>query len=270
MHIAISEAPPDFGVVWSVVRELRQTRDAPVDLWGCDKVVDHTAPRDVLEFQTLVAAMLSSQTKDQCVKMAMDNLVASDLSVGGILALTELEIDEKIKMVGFHSTKARNIRIVAKIIKDEYNGRVPSTFDDLMKLPGVGPKMSYLVMSCAFGISSGICVDTHVHRISTLLGWGCRKCQSCVNPEHTRRILEQWVPKHMWREYTYLLVGLGQMTQGSRATLLERCLSSADPLSGLKLLRKIKFNFRNLNVRAKIDSLEVSEELIQYVAKLPS
>lgn len=133
-------APAEFSALWNIIEELRHIRDAPVDLWGCDKVVDHTAPKDVFEFQTLVAAMLSSQTKDRCVKAAMDNLLVSDLSIAGVLSLSDEEIDEKIRMVGFHTTKARNIRLVAKILREEYESRVPPSFSELLKLPGVGPK----------------------------------------------------------------------------------------------------------------------------------
>ena len=246
--------PSDFDEVWSIINQLRVTKDAPVDLWGCDKVVDHSAPKDVFEFQILVAAMLSSQTKDQCVKLGMDNLLKGDLSVGGVLNMTEDEVDEKIKMVGFHRTKARNIRAVAKILKDTYGGRVPSSFEDLTNLPGVGPKMANLVKSCAFGESSGICVDTHVHRITTLLGWGCRKCKSsCKNPEHTRLALESWVPRELWREYTYLLVGLGQQSQSQRQLLLNRCMNLPDPKKGLSFLRRTKFNFNKLEMSTNDD-----------------
>ena len=240
--------PPDFHAVWEIVKSLRSIKDAPVDLWGCDKVVDHSAPKDVFEFQTLVAAMLSSQTKDQSVKQGMDNLLKSDLSASGVLSMTEDEIDEKIRMVGFHRTKARNIRSVAHILKQNHSGRVPMSFEELTSLPGVGPKMANLVMSCAFNESSGICVDTHVHRICTLLDWGCKKCKSqCKQPEHTRQVVEKWVPKHMWREFTYLLVGLGQQSQSQRQLLLDRCLNLDKPENGLKFLRRLKFNFNNLD-----------------------
>ena len=260
----------EFQSTWMIIQQLRKVKDAPVDLWGCDKVVDKSAPREVFEFQILVAAMLSSQTKDQMVKRGMDSLLVPDLSVEGILSLTEAEIDEKIKMVGFHTTKARNIRAVAQIIKTEHSGRVPADFEQLVSFPGVGPKMANLVMSCAFNQTSGICVDTHVHRISSELGWGCKKCKaSCKNPEHTRAELEGWLPRDMWREFTYLLVGLGQMQQGARETLLTRCLQLADPFGGIKLLKRIKFNFRNLDIRAIAEKAGIDEQqALDYIGKL--
>lgn len=258
------EVPPDFYDVWSTVFSLRAVRDAPVDLWGCDKVVDIKAPTDVFEFQTLVAAMLSSQTKDRAVKEGMDNLLMGDLSVGGVLTMTEDEVDEKIKMVGFHRTKAKNIRNVARILRDEYGGRVPRSFDKLIALPGVGPKMANLVMACAFNESSGICVDTHVHRICTFLGWGCRKCKSnCKHPEHTREVLEQWVPRDMWRDFTYMLVGLGQQSQSQRRVLVSRCLQLPEPQKGIRLLRRMKFNFNGINIKEMTKELGLDEETIK-------
>ena len=95
----ITKAPTSFETTWSIVNLLRRVRDAPVDLWGCDKVVDTKAEKGIFEFQTVVAAMLSSQTKDRYVKEAMDNLIAHDLSLAGVLAQTEDEIDAHIKMV---------------------------------------------------------------------------------------------------------------------------------------------------------------------------
>jgi endonuclease-3 len=243
-----SLSPPDFAPIWNIVVQLRKIRDAPVDLWGCDKVVDPTAPKDVFEFQILVAAMLSSQTKDQCVKQGMDSLLTGDFSVGGILSMTEDEIDEKIKMVGFHRTKAKNIKSVASILATEFGGRVPASFDHLVSLPGVGPKMANLVMSSAFQQSSGICVDTHVHRICSRLGWGCKKCEpECKQPEHTRQALEQWVPQNMWRDFTYMLVGLGQQSQSARQLVLNRCLELENSSEAIKFLERIKFNFNKLD-----------------------
>jgi endonuclease-3 len=242
-------APKDFENVWGIIKALREVRDAPVDLWGCDKVVDWSAPRDVVEFQILVAAMLSSQTKDQYVKQAMDNLRACDLSVGGALNLTEDELDDKIRMVGFHRVKAKNIQKTAKLIQSEFSGRVPSTFDALISLPGVGPKMANLVMNCAFDKSHGICVDTHVHRICNLLGWGCKSCNPrCKEPEHTREVVEQWLPREMWREFTYLLVGLGQQSQSDRRVLVRRCFNLPEPESGIKLLRRLQVNFNGIDM----------------------
>lgn len=77
-------------------------------------------------------------------------------------------------------------------MKDQYNGDIPNTIEDLCKLPGVGPKMAYLVMKCAWNEVLGIGVDTHVHRISNRLGWHKK---STKQPEDTRKSLEDWLPR---------------------------------------------------------------------------
>lgn len=246
----VRTVPENFYRVWDIVVCLRKDRDAPVDIWGCDKVVDPKAPRDVFEFQILVAAMLSSQTRDRCVKDAMDNLLRADLSVGGILALTEEEIDEKIKTVGFHATKAKNIRDVAKIMRDQYGGHVPKSFPDLVRFPGIGPKIANMIMTCAFNEVTGIIVDTHVHRITNLLGWGCSACKPmCKQPEHTRAVLESWVPPAMWRDFTYLIVGLGQQSQTDRKLLLSRCMKHNDPLACIEFLRRIEMKMNKCDLK---------------------
>lgn len=255
--------PGDFVQIWKIIQGLRKIKDAPVDLWGCDKVVDNRAPRDVLEFQIVVAAMLSSQTKDRCVKDAMDNLLRADLSVGGVLAMTVEEIDEKIRSVGFHSTKSRNIRAVANIIREKHGGRVPPAFDDLIQFPGIGPKMANMIMACAFNEITGITVDTHVHRITKYLGWGCDHCKpECKQPEHTRAVLQSWVPEPLWRDFTFLIVGLGQQSQSDRKALLSRCMHQEDPVASVRFLRRIKMNMKKFDLKQIAKEEGITDELI--------
>lgn len=123
---------------------------------------------------------------------------------------------------------------VARLLDTEYCGVVPASFSVLVGFPGIGPKMANMIMSCAFGETVGIVVDTHVHRICTTLKWVRSK-----QPEHTRHELEAWVPKSMWREFSWLLVGLGQQSQGSRELLVSRCVSCKEPAAALRLLKRI-------------------------------
>jgi len=261
--LKLGAIPDDFDEVWSIVSGLRVIRDAPIDLWGCDKVVDQSAPREILEFQVVVAAMLSSQTKDRLVKNAMENLRKGELSIGGVMSMTEQEIDEQIKGVGFHSTKAKNIRLVAHLIMKEHGGRVPASFDSLVELPGIGPKMANMIMTCAFNEVTGITVDTHVHRISSLLGWGCKQCLPlCKQPEHTRMVLESWVPRSLWREFTFLIVGLGQQSQSDRRLLLSRCMQQPDPIAAINFLRRIKMNMNKMDLRQIAEDAGITDNLI--------
>ena len=92
---------------------------------------------------------------------------------------------------------------------DKYNGDIPKSAEELCKLPGVGPKMAHLCMQVAWNTVTGIGVDTHVHRISNRLRWVPKPTKT---PEETRIALEAWLPKELWSEINYLLVGFGQET----------------------------------------------------------
>jgi len=94
-----------------------------------------------------------------------------DLSVDVIRRTPEATLNEWIKGVGFHNLKAKYIKKATDILAEKHSGKVPSNYDDLIALPGVGPKMAHLVLQEAFGKTEGISVDTHVHRIANRLKW---------------------------------------------------------------------------------------------------
>jgi endonuclease-3 len=99
------------------------------------------------------------------------------------------------------------LKKTAEILLRDYDGDIPPTLDELMALPGIGPKMAYLIMQEAWNKNEGIGVDTHVHRIANRLGWVRTAKQT---PEHTRKQLEEWLPKRYWRHVNVMLVGFGQ------------------------------------------------------------
>lgn len=123
-------------------------------------------------FQTLIALMLSSQTKDTTNAIAMrrlqTELPSPGLTLENILEVDPVKLNELIYVVGFHNNKTRYIKAAALILRDDYAGDIPDTIEGLMSLPGVGPKMAYLCLSAAWGRTEGIGVDVHVHRISNL------------------------------------------------------------------------------------------------------
>ena len=164
--------PPGFKDEWRLIKELRKDRTAVVDTMGCERLADPQASEKDRRYHVLVSLMLSSQTKDTVNAAVMGALKARGLSVKRILDETsEDEFHELIKPVGFHNVKTKNIRKATQILRDQYDEEVPSTMEALLALPGVGPKMALLVLKCAFDITAGISVDTHVHRISNQLGW---------------------------------------------------------------------------------------------------
>ncbi|KAH7826562.1 Endonuclease III [Monocercomonoides exilis] len=184
---------------------MRKERNAPVDEVGAEASATASDPPEDRRFQTLIGLLLSSMTKDQQTNQAISNLKKDGLNVQSILKRSEEEIDKQINVVGFHKTKAKNIKKVTQILHDKYHDDVPSTLEELLQLPGIGPKMSHLYLQIALGRTEGIGVDIHVHRISNRLGWA-----NSTNPEGTRRQLESWLPREYWQEVNVLFVGFGQ------------------------------------------------------------
>lgn len=189
------------------IREMRSHRDAPVDNMGAEKCYDHNVPAKIKRFQVLVSLMLSSQTKDQVTAGAMQRLRAHGCTVENILCTEDETLGKLIHPVGFWRTKVKYLKLTAAILQKEFGGDIPDSVKGLVRLPGVGPKMAHLAMDIAWDQVSGIGVDTHVHRISNRLGW-LRKASK--NPEETRRGLEEWLPRELWSEINWLLVGFGQ------------------------------------------------------------
>ncbi|KAI1739022.1 DNA glycosylase [Xylaria scruposa] len=218
-----STSPPtDWEEIYSVVRSMRgeggAAANAPVDTMGCERLALKTAsPRDQ-RFQTLVALMLSSQTKDTVNAVAMHRLQTElpphaagaepGLNLENIIAVSPARLNELIYAVGFHNNKTKYLQQAAAICRDRYDGDIPDSIEGLVSLPGVGPKMAHLCLTAAWGRTEGIGVDVHVHRITNLWGWHGKG--GSKNPEDTRAKLESWLPRDRWHEINTLLVGLGQ------------------------------------------------------------
>ncbi|XP_012678487.2 endonuclease III-like protein 1 [Clupea harengus] len=203
------------------IREMRSARDAPVDQMGAAKCFDtHVAPK-VMRYQVLISLMLSSQTKDQVTAAAMQRLRAHGLTVAAILNTDDATLGNLIYPVGFWRTKVKYIKQSTAMIQQEYDGDIPNSVEGLVRLSGVGPKMAHLAMDIAWKQISGIGVDTHVHRISNRLGW---TPTSTKNPEGTRRALEEWLPRDLWSEINWLLVGFGQQVCLPVGPLCASCL----------------------------------------------
>ncbi len=155
-------------------------------------------------YKTLVSTILSARTKDETTLAAAKRLFAKAPNIKELDKLDNLSIQKLIYPVGFYKTKARYLKETAKIILTDFKGRIPNKREDLMKLPGVGRKTANLVLNRAFGIPA-IAVDTHVHRISNLLGWVKTK-----TPEQTERELSKILPKKYWSDINHLFVSIGR------------------------------------------------------------
>lgn len=177
-------APSDWKEMYDCVKEMRlngKAQNAAVDTMGCERLHEEKAnPRDK-RFHTLIALMLSSQTKDTTNAVVMRKLQTElpawkegapvGLNLENILQVDPKLLNEMIWAVGFHNNKTKYIKATAEILRDQWNGDIPDTIEGLTQLPGVGPKMGYLCLSAAWNKTEGIGVDVHVHRISNLWGW---------------------------------------------------------------------------------------------------
>ena len=155
-------------------------------------------------FETLVSTILSLRTKDKVTEAASRRLLGRATSPEKLAELTEAEIAELIYPVGFYRTKARNLKKTCAILVRDYGGEVPRSMEALLELPGVGRKTANLVLTVGFG-DYGICVDTHVHRISNL--WGYVQTRT---PEETEFALREKLPRRHWKTLNDILVTFGQ------------------------------------------------------------
>lgn len=167
-------------------------RQIPLEIYANDK------------YKILISTLLSSRTKDEVTRKVADRLFQKAPTVKKLGQLAQSEIRTLIYPVGFYRTKAKHLKKLARIIIEAFNGEIPDTRDKLMKLPGVGRKTANLTLNRAFGIPA-IAVDTHVHKISNMLGWVKTK-----TPEETERQLMKILPRKYWIEINRLFVGVGR------------------------------------------------------------
>lgn len=165
-------------------------------------VSEVAADRD--PYKVLISCILSLRTKDEVTKKASLKLFEHADTAKRMINLDEMEIQKFIYPVGFYKTKAKRIIEMSHKILDEYGGRVPDTIDELLKLKGVGRKTANIVVTLGYA-KPGVCVDTHVHRISNR--WGYVKTK---NPIQTEFALREKLPQEHWIEYNDILVTYGQ------------------------------------------------------------
>lgn len=166
--------------------------EVPLEVFGSDP------------YKTLVSTVMSARTNDTTTLAAANRLFKKTPDLKSLGQLEELEIRNLIYPVGFYKTKAKHLKELSRILLGSYGGKVPMTRTDLVSLPGVGIKTANLVLNRAFGIPA-IAVDTHVHKISNMLGWVHTK-----TPEQTEKELIKILPKKYWPETNRLFVSIGR------------------------------------------------------------
>jgi endonuclease-3 len=187
------------ATIGAVIRTLR--RRAPS--WRPTAVAE--VARDQPDpFRVLVACILSLRTQDATTREASERLFRAGDSPAAIRRMPADRIARLIFPVGFYRTKARVIRALCQDLLRRFGGKVPDDLDALLTLKGVGRKTANLVVTVGFG-KPGICVDTHVHRISNRLGF-----VRTSTPEQTELALRAKLPPRYWIGYNDLLVAFGQ------------------------------------------------------------
>jgi endonuclease-3 len=166
----------------------------------------------------LASTIISLRTKDEVTMLSSRALLKKAPGPRQLLALDEKSIAKLIYPAGFYRTKAANLKKIAAILMDKYDGKVPSDMETLLALPGVGRKTANLVLTEAFN-KEGLCVDIHVHRISNRNGWVTTK-----TPEETEMCLRALLPKKYWKPINPLLVLYGQKLCRPVSPYCSRCV----------------------------------------------
>jgi len=155
--------------------------------------------------QLMVATILSAQCTDERVNMVTPELFKKYPDVESFAEADQAELEKEIYTTGFYSNKAKSIKNSARKLLDEHGGKIPRTLDELVKLPGVGRKTGSVILGVGFGLAEGVVVDTHVGRISRLLGFSLEK-----TPEKVERDLMKVIPRKDWIDYSHLLIFHGR------------------------------------------------------------
>jgi endonuclease III len=179
--------------------------------------VSAVAERKPDPFHILVSTMISLRTKDEVTASASERLLSLAPTAHKLARLGQKQIAELIYPAGFYNTKAKNLKAMAEVLVGRYAGRVPESMEQLLELPGVGRKTANLVRNLGYGLD-GICVDTHVHRISNRLGWVRTR-----TPEQTESSLEEVLPRRHWIRINELLVRFGQTVCTPVSPFCSRC-----------------------------------------------
>jgi endonuclease-3 len=180
-------------------------------------IVSHLAENQRDPFVILISTLLSLRTKDEVTEVATERLFALAATPEEMLQVPQAKIAKTIYPVGFYRVKAKTIHHTCRELIDRFGSKVPDNLDDLLSIKGVGRKTANLVVTLAYG-KDGICVDTHVHRISNRLGYVATK-----TPDETEFALRAKLPRRHWIIYNTLMVAFGRKTCKPVSPLCSTC-----------------------------------------------
>ena len=170
------------------------------------------------EYQLLVAVILSAQCTDARVNIVTKEFFKIVKTPKDMRKLNQKEVESYIKSTGFYKNKAKNLKLNAEQLFERHNDKVPNTMKELVELAGVGRKTANVILGDVWGISEGIVVDTHVRRLSNLIG-----LVDSENPEIIERELMKIIPKKDWYEYSHFLILHGRDKCIARRPKCEEC-----------------------------------------------
>jgi len=221
---------PDWDAIHRSLQKWRKGLQAEKAEAGAEKEPSVTTVAENYSHEpwaVLVSTILSLRTKDEVTLETSRRLLAKAPGPAELAALSEDKVARLAYPAGFYRTKAANLKKIAAILLEQYNGKVPACMDALLALPGVGRKTANLVLIEAFDLP-GICVDVHVHRISNRCGWlRTENRYGTKTPEETEMTLREILPKKYWKGINALLVLYGQNLCRPVSPWCSRCVIKA-------------------------------------------
>jgi len=179
----------------------------------------HCALNHSNAFELLIATILSAQCTDERVNIVTADLFRKYREPADYLKVPASELEQDIHSTGFFRNKTKSIQGACAMIVEKFNGRVPDNIDDILTLPGVARKTANVVLGNAFGIASGVVVDTHVSRLSQRLGLTTND-----NAEKIERDLMELVPKRHWIMFPHWLITHGRQICQARKPKCRQCV----------------------------------------------
>ena len=170
--------------------------------------------------QLLIATILSAQCTDQRVNMVTPGLFKKYPTAAHLARVRLPTLEKAVQSTGFFRNKAKNIKACCQMLVERYDGEVPKDLEALVELPGVGRKTANVVLGTAFGLASGVVVDTHVGRISKRLGLTLADSKDAIRIE---RDLMTILPKRQWVDYSHRMIHHGRAVCVARKPKCEAC-----------------------------------------------
>jgi endonuclease-3 len=179
----------------------------------------HCALNHTTAFELLIATILSAQCTDERVNIVTADLFRKYRGPQDFVAASQQELEKDIHSTGFFRNKAKNIKAASQRLIEVYGGEIPRTMEEILTLGGVARKTGNVVLGNAFGIASGVVVDTHVSRLSQRLG-----LTDQTTPEKIERDLQELVPKKDWVMFSHWLIFHGRQICNARKPKCFECV----------------------------------------------